>query len=81
MYSGDSWRGHYRGAIKMGQVWLLHDDNQTPTSHTALPLWFNQGIAHVWLLRADKLRHWNEITLPPTAASNEAQHVHCHFGF
>ena len=55
------------------QSWLIHDDNQPPTSQTDLPAWFNQGISHVWLLRPDRLRYWNDASLTAAAGSDEAQ--------
>ena len=71
MYSGNSMQGHYRGAIHVKQTWLVQDDNQPPQSYMTLPTWFNQGLSHIWLLRADRLREWNDASAHADTSASE----------
>ena len=64
-YSGDSWRGHYQGAIRLGQLWWIQDDNVKPISSAVLPEWCNHNLSHIWLLGAEQTRDWAQIMALP----------------
>ena len=55
-YAGNSWRGHYQSAVRVGNAWLLQNDNAPPTIQTELPAWFASGISHIWMVRSDQHR-------------------------